>query len=172
MAAIAEAIVAALAFICEALVWSLVGFVRLCRAAFSRSGRAEVSEKWRSGMRERVAMVGAVALWIPLAVIGFGIGLPLLYGFLTDTSKKESPLVTPKIGEAVIVVPHPTRPDTETILRIDRSRLSEIKATKDLVELAKKLREISVVEDEKRPNKAPEPTPGAVTPRATESNPK
>lgn len=150
MAAIAELFVAVAAFIFEVLMWSLVGFYRLVRAVFSEEKREELKLEWaRGGMPRAKLAIGAVA-WIPVYAIGFGLGAPLLVGVLTSSpAEVDRPLPTLE-GVAEISIPGSAESNTEIKLKIDRSRLMELKQTESIADLVKKFDEISTVSVEEK----------------------
>ncbi len=153
----------------EMLVWAFVGFWKLCGAIFSQSGRAQVAERWSRGGMERLMIIGGAAFWVPVLIIGFGLGLPLVFGLITKSFQTKETRDLPLTGEAVIVLPHSKHPDKEMIVRVERSRLSEISETKDLSDLGAKLREISLVEERKKPIAAEPMSTGGTPPAAPET---
>lgn len=150
MAAIAELFVAIVAFIFEMLVWSLVGFYRLVRAVFSKEKREELKAEWARGGMPRVKLaIGAVA-WIPVYAIGFGLGAPLLVGVLTNSPTEVDRPLPPLEGVAEFSIPSSTDPNAEIHVKIDRSRLMELKQTESIADLVKKFDEISTVSVEEK----------------------
>lgn len=144
MAAIADVLIGIIALIMEALFWSLVATYAVLKAVFTRTGRADLKSRWAKGRRERAVIILGPAIWMPIFMVGFGIGIPLIYRSIESSSHKEETIELKGIAE--IVIDHPELEDTEIIIRIDRSRMNELKDTKDIPDLIEKAREISEVE--------------------------
>jgi hypothetical protein len=153
MAAIGEVIVAAVVFIFEMLVLSLIGLYKVCRALLSKKGRIEIRETWVGGRKDRVALFGGILIAIPVLLVGFGLGLPLAYHAVKGMLSKNAPSAAPRVGLAEVTLPHPKDPSKQLKVLVDRNRLHELKETMDLPDLLKKFREISTTTvEEKKPD--------------------
>ena len=90
MQALAEILGAILAFIFEMLVWSLVGFWKLCHSLFSKKERSRIAELWKKGAKERAMLVVGAAVWLPIFAVGFGLGLPLAYSVIKPAPERRN----------------------------------------------------------------------------------